>query len=175
MYRQTYDWKNQASSWSDHAKRMRFHWINYSPDLRARTWFDRLAAAWNAEISTPWDDIRLKEFILAIPEEQICQGVNHKLILRRAMHDLLPEATRERRGLRVGMPLYIAKALLAPEAELKINALLANSRAGKAGFIELNAFRCAIQDYLGGKKPYSLKLWSALSLETWLRAYDFQD
>jgi hypothetical protein len=175
MYSQSYDWKKQAMSWDDQAKRQRFHWVNYPQDQRVRTWYDRLGAAWRAEISTPWDDIRLKEFILAIPEEQICQGVNHKLILRRAMHDLLPEATRERRGLRVGTPLYITEALRAPEADFKIDALLANSRSAEAGFIDLDAFRCAVQEYRSGKKPYSLKLWSVLCLEVWLRAHDFQD
>jgi asparagine synthetase B (glutamine-hydrolysing) len=175
MYEQTYDWKKQTRSWVDPAKRMRFHWVNYPQDLRLRTWYDRLAAAWGLEITTPWDDIRLKEFILCIPEEQICQGVNHKLILRRAMRDLLPEVTRERRGLRVGTPLYITEPLRSREAELKINALLANSRSAEAGLIDLDAFRCAIQEYRSGKKPYSLRLWSVLSLEVWLRAHDFQD
>lgn len=64
----------------------------------ARERYDRTAAALGIETRAPFMDVRLLEFSLSLPPEQLQEDGWHKLILRRAMSGLLPTAVRLRKG-----------------------------------------------------------------------------
>jgi len=127
-------------------------------------------AQFGCEIRNPWDDVRLVEFLLSIPEEQIARGINHKLIVRRAMQGLLPASVRERRGLRTGPGLYIEEGLR-HRAFDKISRLFSHSRAQEFGFIDAEKFRKVMEQFRAGKRRWSFSLWMVLSLEMWLREH----
>jgi len=64
----------------------------------ARERYDRTAAALGIETRAPFMDVRLLEFSLSLPADQLQRNGWHKLLLRRAMAGLLPEAVRWRKG-----------------------------------------------------------------------------
>jgi asparagine synthase (glutamine-hydrolysing) len=64
----------------------------------ARERYDRVASANAIEPRDPFMDVRLVQFCLSLPVEQLQSGGWPKLVLRRAMRDLLPESVRWRVG-----------------------------------------------------------------------------
>ena len=57
---------------------------------------ERAASAFGLDLREPLNDRRIVEFGLAIPEEQRWLGRDRKLVLRRAMADLLPDELQNR-------------------------------------------------------------------------------
>jgi asparagine synthase (glutamine-hydrolysing) len=64
----------------------------------ARERYDRTAAALGIEPRDPFLDLRVIEFCLSLPQEQLQHDGWPKIILRRATKDLLPDAVRWRVG-----------------------------------------------------------------------------
>ncbi len=64
----------------------------------ARERYDRVASAMAIEPRDPFMDVRLIEFCLSLPAEQLQASGWPKIILRRAMRNLLPETVLWRRG-----------------------------------------------------------------------------
>jgi len=64
----------------------------------ARERYDRVAAANAIEPRDPFMDVRLIQFCLSLPTEQLQSEGWPKLVLRRAMHGLLPESVLWRVG-----------------------------------------------------------------------------
>jgi asparagine synthase (glutamine-hydrolysing) len=164
------DTHHQETRLVDPAKDWRWRALNLHQTPRMRIWYGRMAAEFGAEVWNPWDDIRLVEYVLAIPQEQLCTGINHKLILRRAMGDLLPEMVRERRGLRTGADPNTKAGLRRKEASDVIDNAMAQAQGGQMGLLDLNAMRSALLA-LRANKRHSFSLWMALSLELWLQAH----
>jgi asparagine synthase (glutamine-hydrolysing) len=57
---------------------------------------DKLAASFSIELRHPFFDRRLVEFCLALPADQKIEGGWNRIVLRRAMEGILPEAVRWR-------------------------------------------------------------------------------
>jgi asparagine synthase (glutamine-hydrolysing) len=69
------------------------------PNLTSgRERFDQLAASFGVECRDPFMDIRLMEFCLSLPPDQLQDGGWPKIILRRAAHSLLPNGLAWRCG-----------------------------------------------------------------------------
>lgn len=66
--------------------------------LVGRERYDRTAAALAIEPRDPFMDLRVIEFCLSLPQEQLQRDGWPKLILRRALQDKLPDEVRWRRG-----------------------------------------------------------------------------
>jgi asparagine synthase (glutamine-hydrolysing) len=60
--------------------------------------YDRVAGCFGVEPRDPFMDPRVWEFCLSVPFDQLQQGGWPKLLLRRAMDGLLPDAVRWRKG-----------------------------------------------------------------------------
>jgi asparagine synthase (glutamine-hydrolysing) len=66
-------------------------WTPFSAEL-----LDLLLADHGIERRHPFFDRRVIEFAFALPQEQLCLGGVTKMVLRKAMFDLLPKSVRER-------------------------------------------------------------------------------
>ncbi len=64
----------------------------------ARERYDRTAAANGIEMRDPFMDTRVMEFCVSLPLRQLTQGGWPKILLRRSMKALMPEAVRWRKG-----------------------------------------------------------------------------
>jgi asparagine synthase (glutamine-hydrolysing) len=80
----------------DVAKRIQT--ISHPHLTAARERYDRVASAVAIEPRDPFMDVRLIEFCLSLPAAQLQQNGWPKIILRRAMGNLLPEEVLWRRG-----------------------------------------------------------------------------
>lgn len=71
-----------------------------------------LAAASGIEVATPALDIRVVEFCVGVPQEQLTRHGQRKLLIRRAMKDLIPPKLlwNEKRGRQAGDLIYRIRA-----------------------------------------------------------------
>lgn len=74
------------------------HWeaLNSATIPLALEWLDKISAAFSLQMRFPFFDRRLMEFCLALPPEQKLSQGWPRVILRRAMADILPEDIRWR-------------------------------------------------------------------------------
>lgn len=164
--------QTKAPKWDDPARAWRYHWIMDRRTLRARIWYDRMAASAGAEVWNPWDDVRLAAYILAIPQEYMARGINHKLILRQTMQDSLPEVVRERRGLRAGPEVFTREHFRCKDAQIVENMLRSGLESSRLGYINTAGLESAIGDLHDRPSNLSMSFWLVLSLELWLRVHN---
>ncbi|NOZ09442.1 MAG: hypothetical protein GXP09_00120 [Gammaproteobacteria bacterium] len=158
-----------APQWTDPARNTRYRSITRHQNVRFRAWQDNCMAHLGAENWEPWDDIRLAEFVLAIPPEQLCRGLNQKLIIRQAMINHLPRKVLENRGLRTGGP--DVRADMRQASAVVVNKLLLKPVSEQMGFITGSVLRQHFKEFVADNSHWGMNLWGALCLEAWLRKF----
>lgn len=133
-------------------------------------WYDNLGSRFGLEVRHPFLDRRLVEFVLSIPPEQLFQGEERKLILRRAMAGIFPEVIR-RRGDKTEFSSFVSLSLREKESK-QIGRLLKTSLLGKMGMVDAAKLHSEYEDYRRRRpvKP-SVTLFPPIVLELWLRKY----
>ena len=110
--------------------------------------------------------MRLLEFALAIPSDQIWRAGESKSLLRRAMKGRLPEEVRA--GGRVGTIAPLVSRGLRDRARPRIEQALADPILGRAGFVRPDVLRREYARLCRGERAeYPLNY--AIHLELWLR------
>jgi asparagine synthase (glutamine-hydrolysing) len=131
---------------------------------------DRLAADAGVEPRYPFWDKRLVEFSLSLPPEEFCDGGWGRLVLRRAMEGVLPDAVRWRRD-KFDFTQKIAAGMVAHDAEL-IDAVLRD--ATLAGVADTGLLRAGFARIrrapLQAKGRDVHQVWQGVVLGGWLRA-----
>ena len=169
------EWINtraQADDCGDRALAFRFRMLNCNIAERLRVWFERTFAHNHAESWSPWDDSRIPEFMLSIPQDQIAKGLDHKRILRNSMKDLLPQDLIERRELRTGPGVYLEQAFRS-RVKPAVNTISTDMVSEKLDIIDSTILKQHIDRYFAGKSSYDKILWLSLSLECWLQQRNF--
>ncbi|MFQ5542493.1 MAG: asparagine synthase-related protein, partial [Candidatus Binatia bacterium] len=142
-----------TSGWQTHGIEM---------EERSESWFA-------IESRHPFDDRRVVEFGLALPEEQRWRGDQRKFILRQAMGNYLPKSVRQRLTKAEFSPVF-AKALHAQDGERFFDALSIGSERWIDEKQIRQMYRQMAQLYRKGDKGY-LKLvwplWSIFGIEMW--------
>lgn len=131
---------------------------------------DRAAAAAGLDQRHPFNDRRLAEFGFALPESQRWAGGVTKVVMRRAVGDLLPDLVRARTDKAEFTPTFVQ----AIEA-LGGRACFGSLRSAEAGWVDAAAVRRIYQEmsalYSRGDQSYipmADALWSVAALELWL-------
>ncbi|HYC89058.1 MAG TPA: asparagine synthase-related protein [Thermoanaerobaculia bacterium] len=131
--------------------------------------FDRVMAAWGVEGRYPFFDRRLAEYCLSLPSDQKLAGGYSRIVARRAMAGILPDAVRWRAGK--GAPgLHVLTLLRASRAELED--LFVRDPSVLEPWVNLDAVRALLRDVLDGRPMQfgaAVRLWSAAALGRWLR------
>lgn len=137
--------------------------IPYSMEL-----MDKSNAAFGFERRCPFLDKRLVEFCVAMPwEQRICGGMT-RVIVRRALQDLLPEILI-RRGTKGDASRNVARALLTHDRERVERLLFAHEHAC-ARYVDIPAIREVFRRLLARRMVKDAHaVWSVLDLELWLR------
>jgi asparagine synthase (glutamine-hydrolysing) len=125
--------------------------------------------AYSIETRLPFLDYRLVEFVFSLPTEfKIKEGVT-KIILRIAMHGILPEEVRNRMD-KIGF--------VTPEADWFKTALrdpiheIFNSKSfSERGIFNISHVHKAFQDHCNGKGDNQSMIWRCVNLELWLRTF----
>ena len=157
---------------NDPALAFRYRMLNCNISERLRVWFERTFAQFHAESWSPWDDCRIPEFILSIPQSEIAKGLDHKLILRNSMAELLPPALTQRRELRTGPGVYLEQAFRS-RVKPAIESITAQMASERLNMINSEQLKQQIDRYFAGSSSYDKILWLSLSLEWWLQRNKF--
>jgi len=131
-------------------------------------YMDRMSMAHSLEVRSPLCDYRLLEYVTALPTQYRLRGTRTKHILKDVAARWLPADIINRR--KVGFDSPIGQWF---KGELKAFTLafLAPEQVRRSGLLDPAGVQRLLGDHLGGRRDYSLQLWSLLALETWYRMY----
>jgi asparagine synthase (glutamine-hydrolysing) len=131
--------------------------------------FDRVMALAGVEGRYPFFDRRLVEYCVSLPADQKLAGGYSRVVARRAMAGIVPDAVRWRNGK--GKPgLHIIMALRADHARL--DELFLRQPDVLAPYIDIDALRDLYRGFLEARSPdllTAIRLWSAAATGLWLR------
>jgi asparagine synthase (glutamine-hydrolysing) len=155
-----------------HAREHHLKSLNYSLYAHSLEMADKATASFGIEARYPFFDRRLVEFCLALPADQkLAEGWN-RMVFRRAMQGILPHEIQWRCG-KGNLSTNFHRKLLEFEGD-RLNELTAPGNARIAPFVDMAALRYACDSFraaplgMGGK--YSMQLFAAANLETWMRS-----
>jgi asparagine synthase (glutamine-hydrolysing) len=131
---------------------------------------DRAAAAASLEQRHPFNDRRLAEFAFALPESQRWSGGETKVVMRRALHAVLPPSVRRRND-----KAEFTSTLVSALDVLGGRAFLSRLRCAEAGWVDAGAIRRMYDDMVGLYRrgdesyiPLADAVWSVAAVELWL-------
>ena len=152
---------------SDVARRLTNGWLSHANEFD-----ERAMSSASLEPRDPFDDRRIVEFALGIPEDQRRRGDLTKFVLRNAVRGLIPESVAARRDKADYAHLFAEEFLLQGG-----RSLFADLQLARRGWVDgpevLHMYEHLERHYLGGTRAYvrhAWSLWGVLSLERWLRA-----
>jgi asparagine synthase (glutamine-hydrolysing) len=143
--------------------------------LNARTYLlddllpkmDRMTMAHGLEARSPMLDRALVEYVASLPDGLKRRGGRGKIVLKKAVADLLPPeiVTRKKHGF--GVPLG---EWFRGELKGRVEALLLDRpRLGR--WLRPEAVRALFAEHLSGRGDRGHQLWTLLTLELWLRKH----
>jgi len=145
------------------------HWVRITSGLFPTILeeADRAAAAFSLEPRYPFFDRRLLEFCLALPAEQkLSQGWT-RIVMRRAMSDLLPADVRWRG--KANLSEVLTRGLRVFEQD-RLGHLVQNPGVLEE-YVTTASLRDAYERYTrGGIQEPNLAVWRASVLALWLRS-----
>jgi asparagine synthase (glutamine-hydrolysing) len=126
---------------------------------------DRMMRLFGLEARQPFMDPRLVEFVLRSPPDALNRGGVIKVLLRDALHDVLPPKLRERPGKTSYRPL-MAKGLREKHPAF-VRALVEDNELERHELVVPEAWRAGVEEYLAGDDE--VPIWRGLTIEMWLR------
>lgn len=123
------------------------------------------------ELRSPLYDRRVLEFALARPRWERASGRQTKLLLRRAVRGLLPDAVLAPRPVRTGITSgYFARSMREHFPAL-VERVVEHAVLAEIGIIDAGAFRRACNEYVQhGGDQLGVNLLFTLQAELWLRS-----
>jgi asparagine synthase (glutamine-hydrolysing) len=139
----------------------------YLPDcLMVKT--DIASMANGLEVRCPFLDHEFVEFAATIPSRLKRNGTDGKLILKRAVKELLPTEIMNKSKQGFGLP--IAKWFRNDLAPMLKETLL-DDKSKRRGFFEQHFLKKIVNEHIGGGRDWSNRLWAFLFLELWFREF----
>ena len=143
--------------------------------LNARTYLlddllpkmDRMSMAHGLETRSPMLDRALIEYVAGLPDRLKRRGGRGKIVLKKAVSDLLPPEIVARRKHGFGVPLG---EWFRGELKGRAEALLLD-RPRLARWLRPEAVRRLFAEHLSGRGDRGHQLWTLLTLELWLRKH----
>ncbi|MGH7650095.1 MAG: asparagine synthetase B family protein, partial [Gemmatimonadaceae bacterium] len=128
---------------------------------------DRNSMAWSIESRVPFLDYRLVEFLAGLPDEmKLHRGVT-KVVLRRALAGVIPEAVRDRRD-KMGF-VTPERSWLGDIPREWIHAQLTAAIDASPNLLHADAVMKEVDDIIAGRAPFSFLPWRFICLGRWLR------
>jgi asparagine synthase (glutamine-hydrolysing) len=143
--------------------------------LNARTYLlddllpkmDRMTMAHGLEARSPMLDRSLIEYVAGLPDRLKRRGGRGKIVLKKAVADMLPAEILSRPKHGFGVPLG---EWFRGELKPRVEALLLD-RPRLARWVRPDAVRQMFTEHLSGRSDRGHQLWTLLTLELWLRKY----
>ncbi len=132
---------------------------------------DRMMARWEVEGRHPFNDRRLVEFMLAIPEDERYRNGKTKIVLRQAMKGIIPETVRQRTDKAEFSFLFVRELKACGAEELFSQLAIAAEGWVKQDAVQ-SLYRATVNSPNEGHNLWLL--WRILGIELWFRA-EFKD
>lgn len=146
------------------ARMMALDGLTYLPDdILVKV--DRAAMAVSLETRAPFLDRDVVEFAWSLPMHMKIRNGQGKWLLRRLLDRYVPRELMERPKMGFGIPLD--RWLRGPLREWA-EALLAEDRLRREGYLDPESVRHAWNMHLRGEASYGYRLWSVLMFQAWL-------
>ncbi len=125
---------------------------------------DRMSMACSLEARTPFLDHRLVELVARMPSAARIRGGRTKIVLRKALRNLLPARvlTRPKEGFSIPMKNWLRNELR-PEAE----AIFDPAHLGRHGFLQPDAVGRLWRRHLDGVENHAHVLFAILMFDHW--------
>ncbi len=130
---------------------------------------DRMSMAHGLEARSPLLDRALMELAARLPDRHKRRGARGKLVLKRAVADLLPAGILERRKHGFGLP--IGEWFRGELRKVAEDTLLGGPRLSR--FLEPAALERLLREHQAGRIDRGHQLWTLLTHELWLRRHGF--
>lgn len=144
---------------------------------RALSWTHPMALEEGVLLRSPLFDRRLIEFTATRPLNERGGGIESKVILRRAMRDLLPADVLAGRSGKTGTPADYFKREMRAHGRREFNMLFSGtrSRLNDLGVIDLAALRGAMDEYdKSGIHGIGALIQLTIEAERWLAAQEME-
>lgn len=139
----------------------------YLPDcLMVKT--DIASMANSLEVRCPFLDHEFVEFATTIPSRFKRNGTGGKIILKRAVKNLLPNEILNKAKTGFGLP--IAKWFRSDLAPM-LKDLLLDETSARRGLFKQHLLQKMVNEHIEGRRDWSGRLWSFLFLELWFREF----
>lgn len=130
---------------------------------------DRNSGITGIESRFPYLDLDLVRFCYGLPREELMARGHAKIVLKRGMKGILPDAVWQRQA-KSGIPVLITR-WLTQDYRLRISSLLKNMRLVADGWLRGPELLDLYERYADGQHGLRRHLWRALALEGWYRSY----
>ena len=127
---------------------------------------DRMSMAHGLETRSPFLDTALVEFGASLPDRLRMRLGKGKLLLRRAMKGILPESILERGKMGFGAPLG---AWFRSDLGPFVNDRLLDPGSPIYDYLQKAPVARLVADHMAETADLSPRIWSLLTLESWLR------
>ncbi|MCU0514161.1 MAG: asparagine synthase (glutamine-hydrolyzing) [Anaerolineae bacterium] len=170
-----------ALSAEDHRRRVLaatagLDWLAQYQTLDIRTYMagdilvkvDRASMLASLEVRCPLLDQEVFEFMARVPPWLRMTQQDSKILLKQALHGLLPPAifTRDKRGFMIPLRRWLQQ----PLKPLLYDTLL-DATARQRGLLQTGAVQRLITEHVSGQVDHQHRLWALLCLELWARDY----
>jgi asparagine synthase (glutamine-hydrolysing) len=140
--------------------------LTYLPDGQL-TKVDRASMAVSVEARVPILDHRVVELALRLPATLKVRGETGKYVLRKVLHEHVPEALFQRPKMGFHLPL---SRWLAGPLRGWVEDLLDEDRLRRQGVLNPATIRASWSEHLSQQRDRSDHLWTVLMLQSWLDA-----
>ena len=153
----------KANQWDSLAQQQYVDIKTYLVD-NILTKVDRMSMAVSLEARVPLLDHRIVEFALNLPQHMKLQRNKTKIILRRAMKEVLPQnvLTKPKQGFSIPLKHW----LRGPLKPLMMD-LLSQEVIRQRGYFEPQTITRWVDEHLRGRANHSHRLWALILFELW--------
>jgi asparagine synthase (glutamine-hydrolysing) len=130
---------------------------------------DRASMAVSVEARVPFMDYRVVEFSFSLPPNLKVRGETGKYILRRVLHQHVPEALYQRP--KMGFHLPLSTWLRGPLRDWAED-LLDPGCIRQEGLLDPDPIRVKWDEHLAGRRDRVDHLWPVLMFRSWLKSRD---
>jgi asparagine synthase (glutamine-hydrolysing) len=129
---------------------------------------DKMSMAHGLEIRAPYCDHRLVEYVFSLPGDAKLRGRETKALLRQTLRPRLPARALSKPKVGFNPPMGV---WLRGELASLVDSHLSREQVEARGLLRPEAVEQLVRTLRDGRRDVSLKIWSLIVLEQWLREY----
>jgi len=129
---------------------------------------DRMTMAHGLEARVPFCDLQLASFLASVPSKYLMQGLSTKVLLRRAMHGILPAKTCKKKKIGLEMPY---STWLREDLHDMARDMLSPSKLQATGLFEPAGVTALFDAHCAMRVDHGRALWGLLNFMVWHELY----